>query len=507
MSKYIIPASTVPGEAPYVFDAATGKSVGLQGTGSTGVTPFSKPSRNFTGRLPYVLSPAPTLLLSNADEAAMFATGPYYSVLDASAFKLTGCVPQRAMWYPDYQGLNGNMMYSVTAPSPWAVEFWLDTIDATGRFEIAMKGAGNGFRVGIRQPRDAAWGYASTGATFRPTGNGETFHGVVAIGAPGTYQVRIEMEQWSALYGVGGPAGTHITALPRAPRTYIVVGDSFTEPTVVDSIAHVANDGWVSMLEHITGYNFISAGLGGTGYLGTNNGTRPKYRDRLMEAMAYGADGIIFTGGVNDIGTFNGAQIGPEATACFEYARNVLGSTADIVVVSPFYPRQIHDITIPNLLDVRDALRTACAKVGGTFLDVLSLPTGPYFAKPAMQLLGALGPGNTSIDVAVVPHAAEIGGFYLCIGEGPSAEIRKVTGVINNGSSYTLNLNAGVTLSHAAGAPVTLAGPSYMTGTGNAGAHANDGIADYHTSADGMHPTIAGHRNIARTIATLWANS
>jgi len=59
---------------------------------------------------------------------------------------------------------------------------------------------------------------------------------------------------------------------------------------------------------------------------------------------------------------------------------------------------------------------------------------------------------------------------------------------------------------HSVGEPMTMKGPSYLTGRGNAGVPTGFGNADVYVSADTVHPTPAGARAKARAQGGLIRN-
>jgi lysophospholipase L1-like esterase len=77
---------------------------------------------------------------------------------------------------------------------------------------------------------------------------------------------------------------------------------------------------------------------------------------------------------------------------------------------------------------------------------------------------------------------------------------------MNNSDPRTLTVGA-LTYAHAAGTQVVISGPQYITGTGRVGATVGDGNADRYLGTDAVHPSAAGHRNIARVIAQLWTRA
>ena len=405
---------------------------------------------------------------------------------------------------PHPSGLNMGDYPQITSPAPVTIEFWLDTVDATGRFEIQYSGA-NGIRVAIQQA-DGSWGYVSAAATFAHAG---ASYDLVTLGAAGTYRIRVEHAPVTVFLGIQcGPTDT-ITATRTGPR-YLVVGDSFSEPTIDDSGAYFLADGWPVQLAYLTGYDIWCAGSGGTGYL--YPGARVKFRDRLAnDILSQSPDGIIWAGGINDYGNFTAAQIGAEALLCYQQA--AAAGVKDQVILSPFWPFSLTSTYSANLLATSDAIAAAAAQVKGTrFLNLLEMPEqSRYLANWAgATLQSGAAPGNTTISVDSVPSYFAIAyvtksGWTVRIGTGSAAEVRSVSNITGTGP-YTLTVPA-LSATHSAGDPVRLSGAQYMTGTGKQGATNGTGNSDRYTGNGGTHPTKAGHAYIARIVAQLWAQS
>jgi hypothetical protein len=464
---------------------------------------------------PSVMATPPTLTAGVANAASAIASSVLVKAMESGAFTFGGGPVTRGTTFPNYTGLlmgHYPQLPQATSDAPTAVEFILDTADSTGRFEISTKGTNGPIRVCVLNS-SGRWEYATTTGSFTThAADGSGYLDLVTLGAAGRYNIRLEMSGSQVFFGIRlGPTDT-LVGRKHAGKRYIAAGDSFSEPTIVDSNGFVNADGWPTVLSHMTGLDIWGGGSGGTGYLKTN-GARVKLRDRLAtDILAFNPDGILWPMGINDYPSFTAAQIGAEALLCFQQA---LAYNADIdnVVIGPWYPKTITSGAVSNLLATRDAIAASAATVGARFLDPLSLPISDYLTTWSSTLSSSAGGGATSISVASLPTyftgQVGVGGldtWYVQVGGGlTTAEVRAVTNISGSGP-YTLTV-AALTNAHTAGETVSLCGPSYITGTGKQGTTTGSGNADRYTGSDGTHPTVPGHTHIASTIAWLWARS
>lgn len=464
--------------------------------------------RDFPMRPPVVLS-SPPATAAGASSSSVVAGSVLVSGFEPQAFRfLGGFADVKDITAPSPSGVNlgewpptGN-----TSPSPVTAEFWLDSVDATGRFEVYWSGpaSNSGMRVAIQQS-DGSWGYVSAAATFSHSNSRAD---LVTLGAAGLYRIRLEFAGGSVFFGVYVGASDTVTATHKRKR-YMVIGDSFTEPTIDDSGSFVLADGWVQQLAYLTGYDMWSAGRGGTGYLQPS--TRVKFRDRLAaDILAYSPDGIIWAGGINDYGNFSAAAIGAEALACYQQAQ--AAGVSEQVVLSPFWPSTLTDKIAANLIATSDAIKASATSLALPFLNLLEMPdtTGRFADWTGSTLQSSVSIGGTSLSVASIPAYMQVAyvtksGLYVRVDSGTNIEIRRVTNITGSGP-YTLAVSA-LSAAHAAGTPVVLSGPQYMTGSGKQGATTGSGNSDRYTGNGGTHPTKAGHAHIARVVANMWARA
>lgn len=454
--------------------------------------------------LPSVLSSPPTLTNGVGGAASAISSSVLNSVLDGSKFTCLGGPFPRGVNYPNYLGAASGNYPQITSPSPVAIEFNFDTVDATGRFEIYLKGGGQQYRVLLLQ-KDGSWGAASQYAGRTMPNDGSLYFDLVTLGAAGLYTIRIEFSA-STTFGIqAGPTDT-ISSRKTRRRRYIVVGDSYTEPTFSDSGTVFAHYGWVQQLAYLTGYDLWSAGSGGTGYVATN-GSKPKYYDRLAnDVLAFNPDGIIFTGGINDQSYIS--TISTEIDNCFS-----LCAGKELIVVPPFINKGI-DATPSAIWQIQSILKSKAAQYGATFLDILNFGDIPYFLSGTPNFsttLSSAYASGTSVVVSDVPAYFKTSGsstnnWFVKIGFSAAQIVRKVSSISGTGP-YTLGVTTALGTAQAIGTPVVLTGDSYQTGTGRQGATTGVGNCDRYIGPDTTHPTVAGHQNMARCVANLWAKA
>ncbi|MBD1541845.1 SGNH/GDSL hydrolase family protein [Arthrobacter sp. IA7] len=440
--------------------------------------------------IPGVMTSPPTISAAAATQLTSAATIPPWQ---PGAYTFSGGKPSRGASFPDDTSFGVAGMYTNTSATPWVAECDLDLAEATGRFEVQVKpNASAGVRIGI-SINGAPMQYMANGPSIMDGTN--QFH-LVTMGAPGRYRMRLELDGNARFYGISVALTDTVRSVRQAGKRMVVVGDSYTEPTIVDSNPRVGNMGWVQRLGMMLGVSAISCGSGGTGYVNPGAGGRVKFRDRSADWLGQLSTGdiLVFAGGINDT-SYTAAQVGTEAAACFA----LCPPGVELVVLSPFWPRGFQSYSA-NLLAVRDAIKTAAVAAGAKYIDLLQIPAVETL--PAATTLAAATTGTPSqiSTVANIPN-----GTYIQIGTDTNAEIRMTTGRSGSGP-YTLSfggsyngLTGGGNLArtHALGDPVIPSGPGYMTGTGKQGTTVGDGNADRYTGSDATHPSGPGHFNIA----------
>jgi lysophospholipase L1-like esterase len=361
--------------------------------------------------------------------------------------------------------------------TPYSVEFNLDTVG--GSFDVVIK------RFTSAQARVAIDGqYITQVSTFVPSDSTAQpcLLNVAGLSA-GRHRVRVEFNKFAGFCGVNVQASDSVLAVPVRRKRVIVVGDSYTEPTVTDSISNAFGGfGWVQALGHVLGVDAWSSGSGGTGYLAPGASARVKFRDRLTnDVIAYSPDMVIWAGGHNDVGSYSSSAIGAEAALCFSTTAAALPNCQQ-VVVGPMWGYGPNTVS-GSAYDARDAIKAAAAAAGLLWIDPQESPLD----------LPAQGSGTLQANVT---YRA---GTWLKVGTGAAQEVRLTTNVTGSGP-YTITVPA-LTNAHTAGDPITETGPGWVTGNGRQGTTNGSGTADRYTGSDSTHPTQAGHEALGLYVA------
>lgn len=486
---------------------ANGGSVPVPAAG----TPLDHALRDYRRRqikgwtsMPTIASSPPTLTAGVASAASAITGSALTPWWDTASFEYEGTVPASSATGQTDDGYSNPASVAVsvypsghTSAPPWAVEF--DFWSSDGQFEISSRGSGQGCRVIVDGQAAGAL------ASFTHTANGSGYLDLVSELSAGWHRIRIEFEPNYRFRGIQCLPTNAVAAARSRSQRWIVIGDSFTEPTIDDSGGTFTYLGWVQRLGYLLGVDAWSAGKGSTGYL--NPGTHVKFRDRLSDITDNNPDVIVWAGGINDYANYTAAAIGAEALACFQAAAAALPGVQQIVL-SPFWPRGFSTFS-PNLLATADAIEASAEAAGAIFLDLLRMPFPDHGINgantdgtPASTTLAADAAAGVNTISANAQYATKT---YIQIGTGSNAEVRQITGKSGTGP-YSLQFGTGggnLANSHVAGETVAPIGHSYMTGTGKQGATVGDGISDVFTGNGGTHPTMNGHRYIADIVARL----
>lgn len=418
--------------------------------------------------------------------------------------------------YPRYLGVsvgeypNGSRQ---TSSTPVSIEFTLDTSDATGRFEIEYIANGVGYRLLVKSP-NGAWQATTMTAIKTVPANGSMYRDLFTLGAPGVYQLRLEFGGSIQFNGIRTLPTDGVRAARHKKLRYIVVGDSFTEPTIVGPGPIFNQNGWVQQLAHLTGYDMWSAGAGGTGYMGVpenNLFNRVKFSERLRrDILSNKADGVIFAGGINDMG-FDVDAVYSEACKCFAEVRD---DGRDLVVLSPFWPRNAESFPY-SAWQHYDAIKKAAEEYQAQFIDLLDLGVPDYIGEFETTVSSAYNNGS-HLYVRDIPSffksaTAGTDHWFIRVGSGNNQGVVEVTSIggATGSGPYDLSLKTPLLSSFPAGTKAKVCGHSYMTGTGGVYDPKNDGNADRYTGQlsplDTTHPTMLGAPHIARTVAWRWS--
>ena len=297
----------------------------------------------------------------------------------------------------------------------------------------------------------------------------------------------------------------------RGPRV-LCFGDSFTQPDV---------QSWHSWFADCMGWDDVwAAGVGGTGYFATNAGAAKKFRDRIAsDAIAYSPDIVMVLGSLNDLGAA-AATVQSEASALVGQIKDAL--PACLVVGGYNATGGIEKMTAAAL-DGMDATRDGFLAGGGVWLNPIEMPLGFSGPAPASTVFAAVpagraGNGGTPATVnvtnsgipantAVSPATTNLpfAGAVVEVGTGAVRERFHVTAIGQTSVIY-YGFDGTLQYAHAVGEPMTMKGPSYLTGKGKVGTVTGFGNADLFVSADGVHPSPDGHRALAQVQATMLRN-
>jgi GDSL-like Lipase/Acylhydrolase family len=220
----------------------------------------------------------------------------------------------------DHSSQNG-VFKSLSALPPWGTSFNFTTSDPRGRFEVLtsnflVPGAGypystRSWRLAYKKDGDV-WHYLSIGGVEHPT-DGRTYSDLVSMSSSGHYQIRLEFEAGTVFWGISLPDNSsHISALPIPPTPRVViVGDSFTHPTLGEKGPYTDWDGYPMILSWLTGWNVISEGVNGQGLVNPSAGET--FGDRVVrDVLPQHPQIVIIVASTNDYCpncTFSSGQI------------------------------------------------------------------------------------------------------------------------------------------------------------------------------------------------------
>ena len=260
---------------------------------------------------------------------------------------------------------------SGAALPPWAATFLFTTTDPKGRFIVVTSGQSNqgardySWRLAFKSST-SSWKYQSISGITHEVDGKKNFD-EVALGAPGSYSLRLEFESSTTFYGIGiGDEVISISSVNNksTPRV-LILGDSWVYP-VIDgpSPVHVW-DAFPGALSWLSGWNVISSGVRGQGYLQPAAGET--YKNRVVrDLVPQNPDVVIFTGSPNDrceFCTFTDQQI---ANAMGIAIKLLQQANPDILIIvcSPFQGSPTH----------AKAMQDVALAAGVSFIDFVNLP-------------------------------------------------------------------------------------------------------------------------------------
>lgn len=314
--------------------------------------------------------------------------------------------------------------------------------------------------------------------------------------------------------GVATATGDTILPAPKRGPRVLCLGDSFTQPGI---------DNWPIWLSDWMGWDDIWAmGVGGSGWSANTSGTTKRFNERILtDVVPWTPDVVFLYGSLNDSGhvaTTVAANVSSGVSQLLDRLPNCL-------VIGGYNGVGGVEEMSTAALNVMDATRAAFLSAGGVWLNPMEMPLTWTGSTPVAYLstthsAGRVGANpnsapydvaNSSTGVSVTGVAGTVGhlpvGATLEIGQGATRERVVVNGRTQiNGTTYSYSFQGALQYTHASGAPVTVVGPAYLTGTGRVGTTTSWGNSDTLVSSDNTHPTVAGQRALAGVQATLLRN-
>lgn len=246
---------------------------------------------------------------------------------------------------------------------------WRMTVDVTSRYFCArvLDEAGTRIRIIVNGE------YVSVAGTATP-GVGGSLNLLIDLTTTATRRISVEYERAGAFLGCSIDAGS--IALPSdSGQRMIILGDSFTQGTNDTGGSYLR--GYVRSLGDLLGVNEIwASGLGGTGYLDDDGGTKYTIRERaVLDATSQSPDIIMIFAGFNDFGVSSAAAIGTECAATITAIR--AASATVPIIIGGIWPQ---GLTAPSatILAAEAAIKSAVVAandVNTVFVPVSSAPT------------------------------------------------------------------------------------------------------------------------------------
>jgi len=260
---------------------------------------------------------------------------------------------------------------SQNALPPWAVGFKLTTKDSQGRFNVTTSGAGDpnqpyAWRIAFKSG-SGPWKYQNIAGNSHSS-NGQKNIDEIALGAPGDYSIRLEFLAFTTFYGLGlNDNAASVTPLLSGQALRVaVLGDSWVAPSFNESGPVHDWDGYPGALSWLTGWNVISAGVRGQGYL--QQAGNETYKDRIVrDLVPQNPSVIIFTGSSNDHLMADqdiADEMGRDIQALQKAAPDIL-----IIICSPYETGG--DQKAPGQ---SKAMKATALKLGVPYVDFISLP-------------------------------------------------------------------------------------------------------------------------------------
>ena len=260
---------------------------------------------------------------------------------------------------------------SQNALPPWAVGFKLTTKDSQGRFSVTTSGAGDpnqpyAWRLAFKSG-SGQWKYQNIAGNSHSS-NGQKNIDEIALGGPGDYSIRLEFLAFTTFYGLGlnDSAASVAPLLSSQAVRVAVLGDSWVAPSFNESGPVHDWDGYPGALSWLTGWNVISAGVRGQGYL--QQAGNETYKDRIVrDLVPQNPAVIIFTGSSNDHLMADqdiADEMGRDIQALQKAAPDIL-----IIICSPYETGGDQKAPGQN-----KAMKATALKLGVPYIDFISLP-------------------------------------------------------------------------------------------------------------------------------------
>ena len=266
---------------------------------------------------------------------------------------------------------DGHKVYqSDSAIPPWGVGFEFTSSDPKGRFIVETSATENSGTYSWRLAFKSAtgpWKYQSVNGIAHKNNN-EKFFDEITLGQAGKYSIRLEFEAKTTFYGLGlADEAASVTPLIKNPTVRILVlGDSWVWPAFAESGPVHVWDGYPGALSWLSGWNVISAGVRGQGYLAVAAGET--YKDRVVrDVIPQHPAVVIFTGSSNDH-LFTDQQIAEEMGRDIQVLQKADPSVL-IIVCSPY--ENGGDQKAPGQ---SKAMKAEANRLGVPYIDFISLP-------------------------------------------------------------------------------------------------------------------------------------
>jgi lysophospholipase L1-like esterase len=197
---------------------------------------------------------------------------------------------------------------------PWAISFTLTTIDPQGRFVVetsaqpisigATHYPANTWRLAYKTS-SSGWTYQSVSGISHQA-DGTQYRDLVSMGRPGAYDIRLEFDAATTFYGVGIDSKlSSVSSLPELGQLKVmVIGDSWVAPDLGETGPYTVWDAFPGVLSWLSGWNVISDGTPGQGYLQQSAGGT--YANRIKaDIPVVKPNVVILTGSGNDLSPNN----------------------------------------------------------------------------------------------------------------------------------------------------------------------------------------------------------